>query len=300
MAETMTTANGATAVREGTAEDRTLVIERVFKAPPEKVFKAWTDPAILVKWWGPEGFTTPEQKMDVREGGAWRTVMVSAQGRSAHRLRRLSRDLAAEAAGDDLGLGAARRLARPRDRGRALLRAGPGGTQAEAGPARLRQTSSSAIPTAWAGTRASTTSSGCSARHSELRSRHSPGRRSSPTGSAPAKRPRAARRGRRPRPRDRRRRCDWIVTTARRVSAASPASARPAASSSGGRGSSRRRQRPPPLPSADRAPPARRPRRSPCRRTGRRGGCSGRRCRRSTRSRSSAPSGMTWASDTAL
>lgn len=82
MPETMTTANGATAVREGTAEDRTLVIERVFKAPPEKVFKAWTDPAILVKWWGPEGYSTPEQKMDVRAGGAWRTVMVSDKGKS--------------------------------------------------------------------------------------------------------------------------------------------------------------------------------------------------------------------------
>lgn len=80
MAETMTTANGAAAVREGTVEDRTLVVERVFKASPEKVFKAWTDPAILVQWWGPEGFTTPEQKMDVREGGAWRTVMVSQSG----------------------------------------------------------------------------------------------------------------------------------------------------------------------------------------------------------------------------
>ena len=56
MPETMTTANGATAVREGTVEDRTLVVERVFKASPEKVFKAWTDPAILVQWWGPEGF----------------------------------------------------------------------------------------------------------------------------------------------------------------------------------------------------------------------------------------------------
>jgi len=70
----------AAAVRQGLEADRTLVIERVFKASPERVFKAWTDPAILVRWWGPEGFDTPEQSMDVREGGAWRTVMVNQKG----------------------------------------------------------------------------------------------------------------------------------------------------------------------------------------------------------------------------
>ena len=79
MAET-TYANSATAVHEGVPDERTLVIERVFKASPDRVFKAWTDPAILVKWWGPEGFSTPNHKLDVREGGAWRTVMVSPKG----------------------------------------------------------------------------------------------------------------------------------------------------------------------------------------------------------------------------
>jgi uncharacterized protein YndB with AHSA1/START domain len=75
------TLNAATARTEGGPADRTLVIERVFKATPEKVFKAWTDPAILVKWWGPEGFNTPECKMDVRAGGAWRTTMVEPGGK---------------------------------------------------------------------------------------------------------------------------------------------------------------------------------------------------------------------------
>jgi uncharacterized protein YndB with AHSA1/START domain len=60
--------------------ERILVIDRVFKAPPERVFAAWTDPATLVKWWGPQGFHTPECAMDVREGGAWRTVMRNAEG----------------------------------------------------------------------------------------------------------------------------------------------------------------------------------------------------------------------------
>jgi len=60
--------------------ERTLVIERVFKASPERVFRAWTDPAVLVTWWGPDGFTTPEFTFDVRPGGAWRTVMRSPDG----------------------------------------------------------------------------------------------------------------------------------------------------------------------------------------------------------------------------
>ena len=65
------------AVDEG---ERTLVIERTFKASPERVFRAWTDPAILAKWWGPAGFTTPQLSLDVRPGGAWRTVMRSPDG----------------------------------------------------------------------------------------------------------------------------------------------------------------------------------------------------------------------------
>ena len=79
MADTIE-ANSARAVREGSTDDRTLVIERVFKAPPEQVFAAWTDPKILAEWWGPESFHTPEYVMDVREGGAWRTVMRNQSG----------------------------------------------------------------------------------------------------------------------------------------------------------------------------------------------------------------------------
>jgi uncharacterized protein YndB with AHSA1/START domain len=60
--------------------DCTLVIERIFNAPPDEVFAAWTDPAILVRWWGPEGHSTPECDMDVRPGGAWRTKMSGPDG----------------------------------------------------------------------------------------------------------------------------------------------------------------------------------------------------------------------------
>jgi uncharacterized protein YndB with AHSA1/START domain len=43
-----------------------LVITRVFDAPRSLVFKVWTQPEHLVRWWGPRGFTTPSCKMDVR------------------------------------------------------------------------------------------------------------------------------------------------------------------------------------------------------------------------------------------
>jgi uncharacterized protein YndB with AHSA1/START domain len=72
--------------------DRTLVVERVLKASPEKVFKAWTDPAILIRWWGPEGFTTPECSMDVRVDGSWRTTMVSPKG-EAHTVSGVYREI---------------------------------------------------------------------------------------------------------------------------------------------------------------------------------------------------------------
>ena len=73
-------ANDATAVTESETADRTLVIERVFRAPPDKVFRAWTDPEILVRWWGPEGMHIPDCEMDVRPGGAWRTTMANKDG----------------------------------------------------------------------------------------------------------------------------------------------------------------------------------------------------------------------------
>jgi uncharacterized protein YndB with AHSA1/START domain len=57
-----------------------LVITRVFDAPRELVWKAWTEPEAAVKWWGPKGFTIPDSKLDVRPGGAWRVCMRSPEG----------------------------------------------------------------------------------------------------------------------------------------------------------------------------------------------------------------------------
>ena len=62
------------------AADRELVFTRVFDAPRELVFEAWTDPKQIAQWWGPKGFTTTIHQMDVRPGGVWRLVMHGPDG----------------------------------------------------------------------------------------------------------------------------------------------------------------------------------------------------------------------------
>lgn len=46
-----------------------LNIEKVFDAPPQKLWEAFTDPETLKKWFGPEGFTTPVVQIDAKVGG---------------------------------------------------------------------------------------------------------------------------------------------------------------------------------------------------------------------------------------
>ncbi|HTH95431.1 MAG TPA: SRPBCC family protein [Rhodocyclaceae bacterium] len=60
---------------------RTLRFERLLNAPREKVWRAWTDPAHVGNWWGPDGFTTTTREIDVRTGGHWRFVMHGPDGR---------------------------------------------------------------------------------------------------------------------------------------------------------------------------------------------------------------------------
>jgi uncharacterized protein YndB with AHSA1/START domain len=57
-----------------------LVIRRVLDAPREAVWKAWTDPDRLTLWWGPEGFTSPECRIDLRVGGKYLLCMRSPGG----------------------------------------------------------------------------------------------------------------------------------------------------------------------------------------------------------------------------
>jgi uncharacterized protein YndB with AHSA1/START domain len=59
---------------------RDLVITRIFDAPLELVWKAWTDPEHVMRWWGPESFTSPVAKIDFREGGTSLVCMRSPEG----------------------------------------------------------------------------------------------------------------------------------------------------------------------------------------------------------------------------
>jgi len=61
--------------------DREIRGTRVFDAPRELVWKVWTEPEHIGKWWGPNGFTTTTHKMEVKAGGVWRFVMHSPDGR---------------------------------------------------------------------------------------------------------------------------------------------------------------------------------------------------------------------------
>jgi uncharacterized protein YndB with AHSA1/START domain len=60
--------------------ERDLVIERIFDAPRELVWKAWTDPEHIKRWWGPQYFTAPMIKTDFREGGKYLFCMRSPEG----------------------------------------------------------------------------------------------------------------------------------------------------------------------------------------------------------------------------
>lgn len=60
--------------------DREIVLSRVYDAPRELVWEAWTNPKHVVNWWGPQGFTTTIEKMDFRVGGVWKHVMRGPDG----------------------------------------------------------------------------------------------------------------------------------------------------------------------------------------------------------------------------
>src|SRR5665213_1920558 len=56
-----------------------LTIVRTINAPVELVYKAWTDPELLAKWWGPNGVTNPVCELDLRPGGAIDIVMLAGK-----------------------------------------------------------------------------------------------------------------------------------------------------------------------------------------------------------------------------
>jgi uncharacterized protein YndB with AHSA1/START domain len=68
------------------ATDREVLITRIFDAPRERVFKAWTDPDELAAWYGPDGFDTPRERIriDLRVGGRYELTMVAPGGGGEH------------------------------------------------------------------------------------------------------------------------------------------------------------------------------------------------------------------------
>lgn len=49
--------------------EKTIIITRIYDAPVEDVWKAWSEPELVKRWWGPDRFTCPIAKIDFREGG---------------------------------------------------------------------------------------------------------------------------------------------------------------------------------------------------------------------------------------
>src|SRR5882672_845748 len=63
-----------------TTTDHEVIVTRVYDAPRELVFDAFTDPKHISNWWGPWGFTTTTHSMDVRPDGEWRYTMHGPDG----------------------------------------------------------------------------------------------------------------------------------------------------------------------------------------------------------------------------
>jgi uncharacterized protein YndB with AHSA1/START domain len=69
-----------TAFVSDSQKDREIIISRLFNAPRELLWEAMTNPRHVVQWWGPRGFTTTIEEMDVRVGGVWKQVMHGPDG----------------------------------------------------------------------------------------------------------------------------------------------------------------------------------------------------------------------------
>ena len=68
------------AAMQAPSDERELVLTRIIDAPREKVFRAWTEPELLKKWFAPLPWTTAAAELDVRPGGANLIVMRSPEG----------------------------------------------------------------------------------------------------------------------------------------------------------------------------------------------------------------------------
>ena len=62
------------------SEDNEIISRRLIAFPRQLVWKAWTDPVHLARWWGPKGFTNTFHQFDLRPGGEWVFVMHGPDG----------------------------------------------------------------------------------------------------------------------------------------------------------------------------------------------------------------------------
>ncbi|MGN7358957.1 SRPBCC family protein [Paenibacillus sp. SAF-054] len=63
-----------------TMGENELMATREYDVPRELVFRAWTEPDLLTRWWGPAGFTNTFHECDIRPGGAWKFIMHGPDG----------------------------------------------------------------------------------------------------------------------------------------------------------------------------------------------------------------------------
>ena len=60
--------------------DRQLILTRLIDAAPDKVWRCWTDPDLLPRWFGPDGFSCHTKEIDLTVGGQWRFDMIAPDG----------------------------------------------------------------------------------------------------------------------------------------------------------------------------------------------------------------------------
>jgi uncharacterized protein YndB with AHSA1/START domain len=91
-------------------DSKQFVIDRTLKASIEKVWKMWTTKEGLEKWWGPEGFTSVVQHLDVRVGGRFEIVMTAIVPEIIEQLKAAGVGESSVAKGDYIGVEPNRRL----------------------------------------------------------------------------------------------------------------------------------------------------------------------------------------------
>jgi len=62
-------------------QPREIVLTREIAAPRALLFRLWTEPEHLMRWWGPQNMTAPSASVDLREGGAWRHCILTQEGK---------------------------------------------------------------------------------------------------------------------------------------------------------------------------------------------------------------------------